>query len=185
MSDPRSVGDGESHIELATVALGTSEDGREDADDADDERGEIERFLDQVALVSDVDSWDAGEECVSLMTVHTAKGLEFPVVFVVGLEEGIFPHAGSLRDEAGVEEERRLCYVAMTRAMEELTLDARYQTDKAKYDDDCVKMIELFTAETPLVMLYQPNHDAAMAKSIDGYTYQFYRQADFRDLKRV
>jgi peptide/nickel transport system substrate-binding protein len=69
--------------------------------------------------------------------------------------------------------------------MEELTLDARYQTDKAKYDDDCLKMIEIFNAETPLVMLWQPNHDAAMAKSVDGYTYQFYRQADFRDLKRV
>ncbi len=69
--------------------------------------------------------------------------------------------------------------------MEELTLDARYQTDKAKYDDACVKMIEIFVAETPLIMLWQPNHDAAMAKSVDGYTYQFYRQADFRDLKRV
>jgi len=69
--------------------------------------------------------------------------------------------------------------------MEELTLDARYQTDKAKYDDDCIKMIEIFAAETPLIMLWQPNHDAVMAKSVDGYTYQFYRQADFRDLKRV
>ena len=69
--------------------------------------------------------------------------------------------------------------------MEELALDARYQTDKAKYDDDCKQMIELFTAETPLVMLWQPNHDAVMAKSVDGYTYQFYRQADFRDLVRV
>src|SRR4029450_2878758 len=57
--------------------------------------------------------------------------------------------------------------------MEELTLDARYQTDKAKYDDDCVKMIEIFTAETPLIMLWQPNRDAVMAKSVDGYTYQF------------
>ena len=69
--------------------------------------------------------------------------------------------------------------------MEDLTLDARYQTDKAKYDEDCMKMIEIFAAETPLVMLFQPNHDAAMAKSVDGYTYQFYRQADFRDLRRV
>jgi peptide/nickel transport system substrate-binding protein len=70
-------------------------------------------------------------------------------------------------------------------AMEDLTLDARYQTDKAKYDEGCKKMIEIFTANTPLVMLWQPNHDAAMSKSVDGYTYQFYRQADFRDLKRV
>jgi peptide/nickel transport system substrate-binding protein len=69
--------------------------------------------------------------------------------------------------------------------MDDLTLDARYQTDKAKYDDACKKMIEIFTAETPLIMLWQPNHDAVMAKSVDGYTYQFYRQADFRDLRRV
>jgi peptide/nickel transport system substrate-binding protein len=70
-------------------------------------------------------------------------------------------------------------------AMEDLTLDARYQTDPAKYDEDCIKMISLFAAETPLVMLWQPNQDAVMAKSIEGYTYEFYRQVDFRDLKRV
>ena len=70
-------------------------------------------------------------------------------------------------------------------AMEDLTLDARYQTDAAKYEGDCTKMIELFAGQDPLIMLWQPNQDAAMAKSIEGYTYQFYRQADFRDLKRV
>jgi DNA helicase-2/ATP-dependent DNA helicase PcrA len=87
-----------------------------------EERSEIELFLDQVSLVADVDFYERRDECVSLMTVHTAKGLEFPVVFVAGLEEGIFPHAGSLRDERGVEEERRLCYVAMTRAQDRLYL---------------------------------------------------------------
>jgi DNA helicase-2/ATP-dependent DNA helicase PcrA len=89
--------------------------------------GEVERsanelFLDQVALVSDVDDWDRRADRVSLMTAHSAKGLEFPLVFLVGLEEGIFPHAASARDAAGVEEERRLFYVGMTRAMERLTL---------------------------------------------------------------
>ncbi|WP_428686040.1 ABC transporter substrate-binding protein [Reyranella sp.] len=72
-----------------------------------------------------------------------------------------------------------------SKKMEDLTLDARYQTDKSKYEEGCKQMIELFNAETPLIMLWQPNHDAVMAKSVDGYTYQFYRQADFRDLKRV
>ena len=66
-----------------------------------------------------------------------------------------------------------------------LTEDARYQTDPAKYDADCLRMIELFTEQTPLVMLWQPNQDAVMAKSVQGYTYQFYRQADFRDLRRA
>ena len=69
--------------------------------------------------------------------------------------------------------------------MEQLTADARFQTDPAKYDDECKKMIALFQEQVPLVMLWQPNQDAAMAKSVDGYTYQFYRQADFRDLARV
>jgi len=87
-----------------------------------DERSELELYLDQVALISDLDSWEARSERVSLMTVHSAKGLEFPVVFLVGLEERIFPHASSSRDEAGLEEERRLCYVAMTRAMRRLFL---------------------------------------------------------------
>jgi DNA helicase-2/ATP-dependent DNA helicase PcrA len=89
---------------------------------ADDNRSAVERFLDQVALVSDLDSYDPREDCVSLMTVHSAKGLEYPIVFLVGMEEGMFPHAASLRDDDGLEEERRLCYVGMTRAMEELTL---------------------------------------------------------------
>ena len=69
--------------------------------------------------------------------------------------------------------------------MEDLTLDARYQTDQAKYDADCRKMIDLFVAETPLIMLWQPNQDAVMANSLNDYTYEFYRQVDFRDLTRA
>lgn len=69
--------------------------------------------------------------------------------------------------------------------IEHLSADAQFETDAAKYDQDCRKMIEVFTDQAPLVMLWQPNHDAVMAASVDGYTYQFYRQADFRDLKRV
>ncbi len=86
------------------------------------ERSLIELFLDQVALVSDLDQADLGEARVSLMTTHSAKGLEFPWVYLVGLEEGLLPHAASSHDESGIEEERRLCYVGMTRAMEKLTL---------------------------------------------------------------
>ena len=69
--------------------------------------------------------------------------------------------------------------------MEDLTGDARYQTDQAHYDEDCKKMIDLFVAETPLIMLWQPNQDAVMAKSVENYTYEFYRQVDFRDLTRA
>jgi len=79
-------------------------------------------FLERVALASDVDGYDPEKGAVSLMTVHTAKGLEFPVVFITGLEERIFPHARSVDDDSAVEEERRLCYVAVTRARHQLHL---------------------------------------------------------------
>ena len=79
-------------------------------------------FLERVALASDVDGYDAEKGAVSLMTVHTAKGLEFSSVFITGLEERIFPHARSVDDDSAVEEERRLCYVAVTRARKQLVL---------------------------------------------------------------
>jgi DNA helicase-2/ATP-dependent DNA helicase PcrA len=79
-------------------------------------------FLDSVALMSDVDEWQQGQARVTLMTLHAAKGLEFPVVFLTGMEEGVFPHARSLNDPEEIEEERRLCYVGLTRARERLYL---------------------------------------------------------------
>lgn len=80
----------------------------------------LDMFLEEVSLVSDVDQADTEGNAVTLMTLHAAKGLEFPVVFMVGMEESVFPTARSLYDEASMEEERRLCYVGMTRAREEL-----------------------------------------------------------------
>lgn len=113
----------EARLENLRELVSAAEDFSAESADPDSEpRSATELFLDQVALVADVDGWDRRAERVSLMTVHSAKGLEFPFVYVVGLEEGIFPHAASSRDAAGLEEERRLCYVAMTRAMERLTL---------------------------------------------------------------
>jgi DNA helicase-2/ATP-dependent DNA helicase PcrA len=82
----------------------------------------LEGFLDGVALVSDIDELKDAEARVTLMTLHSAKGLEFPAVFMTGLEEGVFPHARSMNDPDEVEEERRLCYVGVTRARERLTL---------------------------------------------------------------
>ena len=79
-------------------------------------------FLDEVALYTDLDSTEESENCVVLMTMHSAKGLEFPEVFVVGMEDGLFPGNRAMGDEEEMEEERRLCYVAMTRAREHLTM---------------------------------------------------------------
>lgn len=80
----------------------------------------LEDFLETVALIADIDNLDASSEAVTFMTMHNAKGLEFPIVFIVGLEEGLFPHANCLADPSELEEERRLCYVGMTRAKERL-----------------------------------------------------------------
>jgi DNA helicase-2/ATP-dependent DNA helicase PcrA len=120
----------------------------------------LDGFLEEVALVSDLDSADFDGNAVTLMTLHAAKGLEFPVVFMVGLEESIFPHARALYDQSEMEEERRLCYVGMTRARQELymiyatgrllygglqhnppsrflsEIDSSFQTDSGSYNFD-------------------------------------------------
>ncbi len=113
----------EARLENLRELVAAAEDfGAANADVATEDGAAVYLFLEQVALVSDVDSYDGQADRVCLMTAHSAKGLEFPVVFLAGLEEGIFPHAASSRDAAGLEEERRLFYVGMTRAMEQLVL---------------------------------------------------------------
>ena len=81
----------------------------------------LDAFLQQVALVADADTRRDDEGMATLMTLHNAKGLEYPIVFMIGMEEGVFPHSRAL-DEGGLEEERRLCYVGITRAMRDLYL---------------------------------------------------------------
>ena len=88
----------------------------------EDESFSLSDFLEDVALVSDIDSYNEDDDCVVLMTLHSAKGLEFPVVFIPGMEEGIFPGNQSLYSEEELEEERRLAYVGITRAKEKLYL---------------------------------------------------------------
>ena len=82
----------------------------------------ITDFLEQITLASDVDGWDEQAEHVSVMTLHASKGLEFPVVYVLAVEEGLLPHERSMGRDDEIEEERRLCFVGMTRAMKELYL---------------------------------------------------------------
>ncbi len=112
-------------------------------------RGEtLAEFLDHAALVSDADSYSA-EARVTLMTLHAAKGLEFPLVFLAGMEEGLFPHSRTLQDPTQMEEERRLCYVGMTRAMDTLIMTrARY---RRRYGNDMpeASLPSRFLAEVP------------------------------------
>ena len=91
------------------------------ANEASDQSA-LETFLERVALIQDMDSYDPNQSAVTLMTMHSAKGLEFENVFIVGMEEGIFPHSRSQMDESELEEERRLCYVGITRAKKRLYL---------------------------------------------------------------
>lgn len=85
-------------------------------------QGGLSNFLEEVALISDLDQVNDSGDAVTLMTVHAAKGLEFPVVFMIGMEESIFPHSRALYEVSEMEEERRLCYVGMTRAKEQLLM---------------------------------------------------------------
>lgn len=104
-------------------------------------------FLEEIALVSDVDNYDATSDSVVLMTVHAAKGLEFPIVFLAGMEENLFPSSQSSISLSDLEEERRLAYVAMTRAMDELFLTCcRY---RMLYGKTCANEISRFAREIP------------------------------------
>ncbi len=91
-------------------------------DEQQGEDGGIERFLEQACLTNDIDGWETDDDRVTLMTLHAAKGLEFPVVFLIGVEEGLLPHERSRESAEQLEEERRLLFVGITRARQELFL---------------------------------------------------------------
>ncbi|MDP4000175.1 MAG: UvrD-helicase domain-containing protein [bacterium] len=104
-------------------------------------------FLEDVSLITDVDQYDQDADSVTLMTLHAAKGLEFPVVMIVGLEEGIFPHSRSLMDASEMEEERRLAYVGMTRAMKRLYL--LHAASRVLYGTPQANLPSRFLSEIP------------------------------------
>ena len=104
-------------------------------------------FLEHVALVSDVDAYDPQADSVVMMTLHAAKGLEFPVVFLVGMEEGVFPHSRAIMEPGELEEERRLCYVGMTRAKERLYLTCAQQ--RMLYGEPVASAVSRFVGEIP------------------------------------
>ena len=121
------------------------------------QRGEtLSEFLDHAALVSDTDRYNP-ESRVTLMSLHSAKGLEFPLVLLAGMEEGLFPHSRTLNQPKELEEERRLCYVGMTRAMDALVMTrARY---RRRYGNDMpeASMPSRFLEEIPSHLLRRPD----------------------------
>ncbi|MGN0956038.1 DNA helicase PcrA [Megasphaera sp.] len=125
--------------------------------------GNLQDFLENVALVSDVDDFESSDSKVTLMTLHAAKGLEFPVVFLTGLDEGLFPHSRTLMDPAQVEEERRLAYVGITRAERQL-----YVTNaitRTMYGRISAYMPSRFLAEIPPQFMEDYHRKSAMPQS--------------------
>lgn len=119
------------------------------------EEKDLETFLATISLISDMDSSDEDDDYVSLMTLHSAKGLEFPVVFLAGLEEGVFPISRALTDEIELEEERRLCYVGITRAMK--TLYMTYASSRTIYGKTNYSRVSRFIGELPKACLKSLN----------------------------
>jgi DNA helicase II / ATP-dependent DNA helicase PcrA len=115
----------------------------------------LQAFLDSVALIADIDEMAEGTGQVTLMTLHSAKGLEFPVVFMTGMEEGVFPHARALHEDAELEEERRLCYVGMTRARQQLFLTSALS--RRLYNNDSFNLPSRFLDELPARLVQRWN----------------------------
>ncbi len=112
----------------------------------------LSMFLEEVSLLTDIDRWNDQNDCISLMTVHSAKGLEFPVVFVCGMEEMLFPHASYLESDSEMDEERRLFYVALTRSMQRVYL--LYAMRRLKFGSGYVSTSpSRFLSEIPLELL--------------------------------
>jgi DNA helicase-2/ATP-dependent DNA helicase PcrA len=116
-----------------------------------DSGGALSDFLEEVSLISDIDTWEGDRNVVTLMTLHSAKGLEFPVVFITGLEEGLFPLYPSEIEHAELEEERRLFYVGVTRTMRKLFLS--YVRSRVRYGDVIFPVRSRFVDEVPLELL--------------------------------
>ncbi len=125
--------------------------------------GTLQDYLEQVALITDLDSYDQSLDRVTLMTLHAAKGLEFPFVFMAGMEEDIFPHSRSGSGQDELEEERRLCYVGMTRAMEKLYLT--YARRRRIYGDFKFNPPSRFVGEIPHHLIGQATPDGLRKSS--------------------
>ena len=122
-------------------------------EDANDDRSLLELFLDQASLDAGENQANENEDAIQMMTLHSSKGLEFPLVFMAGCEEGLFPHRRSAEDPKQLAEERRLCYVGMTRAMERLYLT--HAETRTIYGIDSFSPVSRFIKEIPEELIYE------------------------------
>ena len=160
--------------ELLSKAVAFEQD--HDSDDVT-----LSMFLEEVALVADIDSYDATDDYVVLMTLHGAKGLEFPRVYMSGMEDGLFPGMGAIYDGGGadseMEEERRLCYVGITRAMQHLTMTSarqrmvRGETQMSKWS----RFVKEIPEELVHGNLWEPKPRDDFSGMISGGEYSVYR----------
>jgi DNA helicase-2/ATP-dependent DNA helicase PcrA len=125
----------------------------------------LDRLLEETALVADQDSYEGDADAVTLITLHAAKGLEFPVVFIAGLEEGLFPHSRALDDEKELEEERRLAYVGITRAKRRLYLSHAWR--RATWGMGQASVPSRFLLEIPAELMIGPQLGAADERDLD------------------
>ena len=124
-------------------------------------------FLEEVSLLTDIDNWNDSENRVTLMTVHSSKGLEFPVVFVSGLDDGLFPLFGTFDNQEELEEERRLFYVALTRAKNKVFL--LYATNRRRLGgENIIGLPSRFISEIPNGYLERVDFQSALTRRIVG-----------------
>lgn len=145
------------------------------ADESEEERSELAAFLDLAALDAGEAQAEAHEDAVQLMTLHSAKGLEFPLVFLVGLEENLFPHKMSTDSKEGLEEERRLCYVGITRAMKKLILT--YAESRRLYGSENHNPPSRFLREIPSNLIQEVRMKSAIVIPAN----QRFKQQDISD----
>ncbi|MCK5365050.1 MAG: ATP-binding domain-containing protein, partial [Gammaproteobacteria bacterium] len=144
---------------------------QEETEEGEPDQDPLMAFLAHAALEAGEEQAEEWQECVHLMTLHSAKGLEFPLVFLVGMEEGLFPHQRSTEDPAKLEEERRLCYVGMTRAKRRLFLT--HAEARRLHGADFYPMASRFIREIPAALIEEVRMRAAVSRPV-------YRRAEHR-----
>ena len=158
--------------------------------ETDEENPTLEGFLQSISLITDIDNYDDTANAVVMMTIHSAKGLEFPVVFLPGMEEGVFPGNQALNDPGELEEERRLAYVAITRAKQELYLI--HCTDRLLFGKTSYNPVSRFASEispefTDAVVNKRPNiieqMQSGTSKRRHNLSYEIMK--DTKDIKNV